>query len=199
MYRMKVISVTAVLLAVLLCESCAVRSRTSRASDAHPRQSPEFDRQFLQNIIHYYDEETRMVQYCVEKAQRPELMDFCREIMALERENLSTLQNWLGLWYGVAPSASASGEEHSSETFRSFISKARSATGPEFEEALLSGLRLHHHHGIDDLTSCEGKASHADLKDFCRQESAVEKRQINQMTKWICQWFKDCLETPIPE
>ena len=191
------IFVAAVVSAVLFCSSCS--ARTYKEAEPHPESIANFDRAFLQNRIHYYEEQSTMTQLCAEKAERLELKSFCETISTLQPDRSATLKDWLGTWYTASPTAAASQEEHSSEHFQSFVSQARSATGPEFEIDILSALRLHHDHGIDDLESCVDKASHSDLKQWCSAMLFEEKREINQMTSWICSWFKDCIETPLPE
>ena len=185
------------LISVVFCTACA--ARPYKEGELHPKSKASLDRGFLQNRIHYYEEQSNMTQLCKEKADRSELRSFCYTLSTLQPERSTTLRNWLASWYAASPTAAASEEEHSSEYFQSFIAKARSTTGPEFDEALLSGLRLHHHHGIADLDSCVAKANHSELKQWCSMMLFEEKREINQMTAWICSWFKDCFETPLPE
>ena len=189
--------VVVVISTALLCGSCS--ARTYKEAEAHPTSSAGFDRDFLQNRIHYYEEQSTMTQLCIQKAKRSELMSFCETLSKLQPDRSASLKNWLRTWYAALPTAAASQEEHSSEYFKSFVSKASSATGSEFELDILSALRLHHHHGIDDLGSCVAKANHSELKQWCSLMLFEEKREINQMTSWICSWLKDCIETPLPE
>jgi len=192
----KTIFAATVISAVLLCSSCS--ARTYKEAEPHPESIANFDRAFLQNRIHYYEEQSTMTQLCTQKAERSELKSFCETISTLQPDRSASLKDWLGMWYAASPTA-ASQKEHSSEYFKSFVSKARSATGSEFESAILIALRLHHHHGIDDLESCVANANHSELKQWCSLMLFEEKREINQMTTWICSWLKDCIEKPLPE
>jgi uncharacterized protein (DUF305 family) len=193
--RNKALLRIAILCATLLCISCAARP----AKEAHANPAGGFDRDFLQNRVHYYEEQSTMTQMCTQKAEQIELKSFCETISKLQPDRSASLKDWLRVWYAASPTATTSREEHSSEYFQSFVSTARSATGPEFENAILSALRLHHHHGIDDLGSCVANANHSELKQWCSMMLFEEKREMNQMISWICFWFKDCLETPLPE
>ena len=197
MKRSESIFVAAVVSAVLVCSSCS--ARTYKEAEPHSASIANFDRAFLQNRIHYYEEQSTMTQLCAEKAERLELKSFCETISTLQPARSASLKDWLGVWYAASPTAPASKEEHSSEYFQSFVSKARSASGSEFEDAILSALRLHHHHGIDDLEGCTAKANHSELKQWCSMMLFEEKREINQMTAWICSWLKDCIEKQLPE
>jgi uncharacterized protein (DUF305 family) len=189
--------VAVMIFAALLCGSCS--ARTYKETESHPTSSAGFDRYFLENRIHYYEEQSTMTQLCAQKAERVELKNFCETISRLQPDRSASLKEWLRVWYAASPTAAASQEEHSSEYFQSFVSEARSATGPEFDRLILSALRLHHHHGIDDVESCAAKSNHLELKQWCSMMLFEEKREINQMTSWICSWFKDCVETPLPE
>ena len=187
----------ALMSAVLLCGSCS--ARTYKEAAPHPESIGNFDRAFLQKRIHYYEEQSTMTQLCTQKAERPELKSFCETVSTLQPDRSASLKDWLSMWYAASPTAAASQKEHSSEYFQSFVSRARSATGSEFESAILRALRLHHHHGIDDLGSCVAKANHSDLKQWCSAMLFEEKRETNQMTSWICSWFNDCIEKQLPE
>ena len=182
---------------VLFCTACAARPHNE--AGPHRESQANFDRAFLENRFHYYEEQSTITQLCLEKAQRSELRSFCYTLSNLQPDRSMALKNWLASWYAASPTTAASEEEHSAEYFQSIISEARSATGSEFENALLNGLRLHHHHGIDDLNSCVDKANHSELKQWCSTVLFEEKRETNQMTAWICSWFRDCLEKPLPE
>lgn len=193
--RNKALLRIAVLCAAVSCVSCAARP----TKEVHANPLGGFDRDFLQNRIHYYEEQSIMTQLCTLKAERYELKSFCETLSTLQPDRSALLKEWLATWYGALPTAAASKEEHSSEYFQSFVSTARSATGSEFDGIILSALRLHHHHGIDDLGSCVADANHPELKQWCSMMLFEEKREINQMTTWICSWLKDCIETQLPE
>jgi uncharacterized protein (DUF305 family) len=193
----KTILLGTVFSAVLVCGSCA--ARTYKEAEPHPGSTASFDRNFLQDRFHYYEEQSIMTQLCTQKAERVELKSLCETISKLQPERSASLKDWLRTWYAASPTAAASQKEHSSEYFQSFVLKARSATGPEFESDILIALRLHHRDGIDDLGGCVANANHSELKQWCSMMLFEEKRESNQMTSWICSWFKDCNETPLPE
>ena len=183
-------------LSTLLYCSCASRSQTSPRAHAST-SSTDYERQFLENRIHYYQEEAMMGDLCVQKAARPDLRNFCRQGLTDQASKSKMLQDWLSAWYGAGGAAFPASDEHASEFFKNILSGARSKAGAEFEAEFLAALRLHHHHGIDDLTECSSRSSRSELSRYCEQELAAEKKDINQMTAWICDWFRDCLETPL--
>lgn len=69
----------------------------------------------------------------------------------------------------------------------------RSATGDSFDEAFLRGMRVHHRQLSEETRRCQMEASHAELKEFCSSETGSQEQEIGQLTRWICQWFRDCL------
>jgi uncharacterized protein (DUF305 family) len=110
----------------------------------------------------------------------------------MESEEAKQLQGWLSQWYGI--SAPPPGRERATEGYRNFLGAVQSSTGPQFEEAFLSALRLHHHEGVRESQTCQSNASHPELKALCSRMINEQEQEIKQMNTWICAWFRDCVE-----
>ena len=192
----KHIAFIALLAALAVLSSCATRS-SSLNREPHPTSSLGFDRQFLQDKVHYYEEESNLAQLCLQKAERLELRQFCTVLLASQDSYSADIRNWLRSWYGV--SSSDSKEEHSAEDYRRLMADKNAAETWTFDRMFLAATRLYHHHGIDDLHACVTSASRAELTQWCRNTLPAEIKEMNQMSVWICAWFDDCIERPMRE
>lgn len=80
-----------------------------------------------------------------------------------------------------------------SREYKTFLATAKSAAGPEFEEAFLRGMRLHHRQGLTESKLCQQRASRTELKDFCGELTSELQRDTRRIGKFICEWYRDCL------
>ena len=133
-----------------------------------------------------------MAQACVQKAHRPELKAFCSTLLETEGAESRQLQSWLSAWYSMTASPGA--KERTTEGYRNFQASLRTTSGADFESVFLSAMRLHHHEGVRESRSCETSVTHTELKSLCGRKVVEQEREIKQMSAWICEWFRDCVE-----
>ena len=74
------------------------------------------------------------------------------------------------------------------------MNSVRTATGEEFESNFLRGLRVHHHEGIEESKECQVRSVHQELRTMCSTMVDEQEREDKQISAWICEWFKDCVE-----
>ena len=177
-----------VFLAVVL-SSCA--AKTSR-NDVPSPPTPQYERDFLQNRVAHQQAANEMAQACVQKAQREPLKQFCTALIDTESAESKQLQSWLSQWYGL--SAPPGAQERATQGYRNFMQSVRTQNGPEFERAFLSALRLHHHEGVNESQMCQKQAVHGELRSLCTTMVEEQGREIKQMSAWVCEWFRDCVE-----
>lgn len=174
---------------VVTLTSCMTRT-ASTSVPATP--SPQFERDFLQNRLAHQQAAIEMAQACVQKAQRPELKAFCSTLLEIEGTESKQLQSWLSEWYSVTAFPEA--KERMTEGYRNFQASLRTASGTDFESAFLRAMRLHHHEGVRESRSCETSVKHTELKSLCGRMVVEQEREIKQISAWICEWFRDCVE-----
>ena len=177
-----------VFLAVVL-SSCA--AKTAR-NDVPSPPTPQYERDFLQNRVAHQQAAVEMAQACVQKAQREPLKQFCTALIDTESAESKQLQSWLSEWYGL--SAPPGAQERATQGYRNFMQSVRTQSGPQFELAFLSALRLHHHEGVDESRTCQARAVHSELRSVCATMLDEQEREVKQMNAWICEWFRDCVE-----
>lgn len=186
--RLEVLAASWPVLGLIFLASCAARD--GRSSTPLP-PTPEFERDFLQNRIAHQQAAIEMAQACVQKGQREPLKQFCSALIETEARESKPLQSWLNQWYAIS---AAGARERTTEGYRNFMAAMRTATGAEFESIFLSGMRLHHHEGVRESQACQTGAVHEELRSLCATMVEEQEREIKQMSAWICEWFKDCVE-----
>src|SRR5687768_3537212 len=102
---------------VLLLVSCG-RTAASRLPMAG-KTGQEFEREYLGTRLHHHAENQNIVNTCIAKSQRLELVDFCKEMNSTADRVIGQLRERAKEWYGITVSPEAD-EEHGSELFRSF-------------------------------------------------------------------------------
>lgn len=150
------------------------------------------DRSILEQLIHFQREALTLAATCERKASRQELQMFCRDLVKDHGQVLATFSAWFAQWYPSANLQASAG--HSSEQFRGFEETMQSSTGASFEEAFLRGIRIHHRQGSELTEQCSSSGQHVELKQFCAMETQKQQSELKQISGWICQWFRDCLD-----
>jgi len=176
---------------VVLATSCAQRSGRSLPQIS---VTAEYDRDSLQYLIHFSEEAQQMTELCLKKAQRHDLRQYCRELSEQEQVRANMMRNWLAEWYRAKPDSAKQRAEHSSEEVEHFLAAMRSSVGEKFEEAFLSGLRVHIRDGGSHTAECNTRAVHTDYRQFCSAWNIQQEETRKKLSSWICQWFRDCLE-----
>ena len=167
---------------------CASRNNTRSAAPS----GPGADHSILEQLIHFQREALTLAASCERKASRQELRMFCQDLAKDQGQVLATLSAWFAQWYPSATLQASAG--HSSEQFQGFEETMQSATGAAFEEAFLRGVRIHHRQGSELTEQCSSSGQHVELKGFCAMETQKQQSELKQISGWICQWFRDCLE-----
>jgi len=67
-------------------------------------------------------------------------------------------------------------------------------TGAKYEVRFMNEMSKHHRGALKDLEPCVSRASHGELKSLCTTMAADQKKEIEQMHGWLCDWHKDCHE-----
>lgn len=119
------------LFGTMLLVSCA-RTAAPRLPTAG-KTGQEFEREYLGGRLHHHAETQNIVNSCIAKSQRSELVAFCKEINATADRVIGQLRERAKEWYGITVAPEAD-EEHASELFRSFAERMKTASGPAFDK-----------------------------------------------------------------
>jgi len=160
------------------------------ATPPPPSAGASFDRTFMETVTDKHQIAIEMFQLCQQKAQAPDLKQYCSEELAKPDET-ATMQEFLRRWYQIERAPQKPKDLPS--IYRSFMPTIRTAVGKEFEEAFLRGIRQHHRQDIEEAGACATKASHPELQQVCRGLVADHQRELQKVDRWICVWFKDCV------
>ena len=171
--------------------SCAQRS-AKRIPDIPV--SASYDRDSVEYLTHFSQETRQMAEQCIQKAPRPELTSYCKDVSTREQARIGQLQSWLMQWYQSKPDPAKQEAEHASEELEHFLNAMRSSVGEKFEQEFLPGLRLHMHDGLAHTAECQTRATRPDYRRFCATWNGQQEEDRKRLSAWICQWFRDCVE-----
>lgn len=173
---------TAFLLPLLPALAMAYGPATAHAAD--------FDQNFMGKMIPHHQMGIDMAKDCVQKATHEELKDLCRQIASKQQEETGKMGSWLDSWYKGRPGAKPSPEMM--KTMRQSMEKMKGMSGAAYEVHFMNEMSKHHREALKDIEPCVSRASHGELKNLCTTMAADQKKEIEQMHGWLCDWHKDC-------
>lgn len=163
-----------------------------RQADApSARETPSNDIALVRRLLQHQDAAVRILELCRSRTTRPELKQACTTGFDAVRERHLQLQGWERSWEGPASDSSISHDDQ----YKSFLDSMRDSKGDKFDEAAARAIRVHAREGISESTVCQERARHPDLKQFCSELNAAQERTVQNARQWLCDWFKDCVET----
>src|SRR6266496_3284441 len=62
--------------------------------------------------------------------------------------------------------------------------------GAEFEQSFLQQMIQHHRSGIEMAKLASDHTKRSELREFATKMIATQQQEIEQMTKWLNEWFK---------
>src|SRR2546425_12653077 len=65
-----------------------------------------------------------------------------------------------------------------------------SLKGAEFEQSFLQQMIQHHRSGIEMAKLASDHTKRSELREFATKMIATQQQEIEQMTKWLNEWFK---------
>ena len=160
----------------------AAGSNAAAASEpASSQRAANFEVRFMTMMIDHHAMAVHMSEMCLEKAVHGELRALCAEMKAAQTSEIQTMQSWLQDWYGVShtPEMKDGGQ----------MAKLMSLEGEEFEIAFMKMMVRHHRTAVKEGLKCVEKAEHRELISLCEEMVAAQRREIQQMESWLCQWY----------
>lgn len=81
------------------------------------------------------------------------------------------------------------------DQYKALFDQMHSASGDAFDEAAARAIRVHAREGVTESTQCEQAVTAPDVKAFCSDLNTSQRRTVENATRWICEWFRDCAES----
>jgi uncharacterized protein (DUF305 family) len=171
------------LTAVLSCLNLMQLACSSHEVHAGIPAGPEaYDQRFLIWLVNHHNDDDRMVHPCAKKETiRKELREFCISVDQQHRQRVERMQKWLKDWY--------SEELPPTDNLPLWLG---SLDGQEFEKEFFKEYEHQHADAGEPIKDCARKATHSELRDLCKRIVPGQQKQVAQLRKWRCEWFKDC-------
>lgn len=164
---MRMLSV-AVLVGSLASTGCVGQRTISARAGVPAAPASGFEQEFIQNRIAHQQAVVEMARTCIQKTERIELREFCREFLVHEQSEMDRIEVWSNTWY-PADAGRPPAKEKLTRGYQNFQDAIRSKSGPAFDEALLRAIRLHHNEGLSESVTCTGGSVHDELSFIARR------------------------------
>lgn len=70
------------------------------------------------------------------------------------------------------------------------MSGIKGKSGKDFDKAFLEEMIIHHEGAVDMANLVLEESDNKELKDFANNIIEAQSKEINQMEKWLDEWFK---------
>lgn len=170
-----VISTSYVVLLLAGCSSHEVHAGIPPGPEA-------YDQRFLVWLVNHHNDDDRMVDPCAKKETiRRELRDFCITVDQQHRERVERMRTWLKDWYGQ--------DLPPTDNIPLWLGGLQ---GQEFEREFFKEYEHQHADALEPISECARKATHPELRELCQRIAPGQRKQLDQLRAWRCEWFKDC-------
>ena len=146
----------------------------------------QYEVRFMMDMIDHHQMAVEMSQLCLTNAVHAELQTLCSEIIAVQQQEIVTMQTWLQDWYGVsyAPQMAEGAMQR--------MARMAGLSGAEFEIAFMKSMIRHHWKAVVRASGCLDRAYHQELVDMCAAIIETQVAEITLMRTWLCQWYGVC-------
>ena len=163
---------------LLLFAGCS----SHRAHSGIPQGPEAYDQRFLVWLVNHHNDDDRMVDPCARNdAIRKELREFCVTVDQQHRERVERMRAWLKGWYGQ--------DLPRTDNIPLWLGGLK---GEEFEREFFKEYEHHHADAVEPISECARQATHPELRELCQRIAPGQRKQLEQLRAWRCEWFKDC-------
>lgn len=153
-----------------------------RAHSAIPQGPEAFDQRFLVWLVNHHNDDDRMVGPCAKNETiRQELRDFCTSVDQQHRDRVERMRTWLKDWYGQ--------DQPRTDNIPLWLGGLQ---GQEFEREFFKEYEHQHADAVEPISECARQATHPELRELCQRIAPGQRKQVDQLRAWRCEWFKDC-------
>ena len=163
-----------------------LRAPTYAEAPSPDKAAARYEVDFMTTMIDHHQMAIDMSQICLDKVAHPELRSMCKQIIAAQSQEITTMQSWLQDWYGVSHSPSMSTGNMKS------MSRLQDLQGADFEITFMRTMTRHHWAAVREAGKCVENAYHKELVSLCDGIVSGQLAEIRQLNTWLCQWYDRC-------
>jgi uncharacterized protein (DUF305 family) len=146
----------------------------------------QYEVKFMTDMIDHHMMAIQTAQLCVARATHDELRQMCEDIIKAQMAEITTMQGWLQDWYRVSYSPEMK------PGMMNQIEQLSRYYGAEFEIRFMQEMIRHHYKAVIEGARCMERAYHQSLLEMCENIVATQTAEIQQMRKWLCDWYGVC-------
>lgn len=143
----------------------------------------EFDREFLQNMMHHHAGAIAMSRLARVKADHSELRQFARNVIDDQTRENQQFANWLRQWYDTSAVATPMPQDQRS------MERLQSLRGRDFEIEYMRAMIMHHNEAVNMARIAAQRASHPELRQAASKIVRDQSAEIEQLRGWLSSWY----------
>lgn len=153
-----------------------------------------FEINFLKQMMDHHLLAVYMAALCQQRAMHADLIAMCVRMEASQRDEITTMKEWLHSWYGI---------EHTPALNQMDVMKLqamRSISGEKFEIKFMTEMIPHHATAINSSLRCLVRGAQVNLLQLCESIITTQASEILQLRQWLCDWYQRCVlyaEAPV--
>lgn len=132
-----------------------------------------------------------MVQICLAKAYRRELLDLCQRNLDSQLRERAQVLGWLRDWYGITYTPRIA-----TNLRRSIADLQAQPAGDVFQQRFLYVFPGHHKGIVQKSQQLLPYMVHDSLRTVANTIIVSQTRDIRDMRSWACSWYSQCFPVP---
>ncbi|WP_352431023.1 DUF305 domain-containing protein [Pyrinomonas sp.] len=170
-------------------DSHATMDHAQMQSSPGAEKAP-YDLQFIDTMIAHHQGAIDMARLAADRAERGELKELARKIIADQEREIAQMRQWRERWYkGQAPAMNMD-LPGMRESMQMDMGKLAEARGRVFDLLFIDMMIPHHEGAVKMSRQALERAEHVEVRRLAEQIIAAQQAEIAQMRQWRAEWEK---------
>lgn len=140
------------------------------------------EKSFIEQMVPHHQSAVEMAQLAVTKAQRPEVRNLARDVIASQDAEIAKMQAWYRKWYGTGLSPNDSMQSMD-------LSALETASGGDFDREFLAMMIPHHASAVVMADSVKLSEPRQEVIQLADEITAAQAKEIGRMQQWRESWY----------
>jgi len=160
---------------------------------AADKSKADYEKHFLEMMVHHHQGGVEMADLCQTKARHPELKPFCGTISSGQQKEAGVMQTWLASWYHGQGTMSREETDKMMAEHTEHMQRLNAAAGDQFDVTFLDIMTRHHQQAIPEAKGCSTRAPHQELQTLCNDMAGQQEKEVVQMQAWATEWGRNAV------
>ncbi|MES1025474.1 DUF305 domain-containing protein [Gloeocapsa sp. BRSZ] len=167
------------------------------AMDLGPADA-NYDLRFIDAMVPHHQGAVEMAQAALEKSQRAEIKELATEIIAVQQQEITQVQQWRQAWYPQASNTPVAYNPQTGETVPMSQQQMHSmmmhgdlgAADAEFDRRFINAMIPHHEGAVIMAQDALNKSQRPEIRKLAQEIINSQEAEIKQMQAWRQAWYQ---------